>query len=178
MSFLELAQTRQSCRAYSPRPVPRELIDRCLETARIAPSACNSQPWSFIVVDQDPLRGELARECCTGMYSLNKFALDAPVLIAVVTERSKYMARMGGILRGVQYSLIDIGIAGDHLTLQAAELGLGSCWLGWFNEKAAKRLLGLSRSSRLDVLFTLGYPAEERIRSKHRRELQDIRRFA
>ena len=178
MNFAELASARQSCRAYSSRPVPRDLIERCLEAARLAPSACNSQPWSFIVVDREPLRTRLAEETCTGMYALNRFALAAPALIAVVTERSKYMARMGGCLRGVQYALIDIGIAGDHLTLQAAELGLGTCWLGWFNEKAAKKLLDLPRTARLDVMFALGWPAEEHIRGKHRKALEEMRRYA
>jgi len=178
MNFLELASMRQSCRAYAPTPVPRELIDSCLEAARLAPSACNAQPWSFIVVDRDPLRTDLARACSSGIYSLNKFALHAPVLISVVTERSKYAARLGGLLRRVQYALIDIGIAGDHLTLRAAELGLGTCWLGWFNEKEAKTILGLPRSSRLDIIFTLGYPTDNRIRIKQRKSLDEIRRYA
>jgi nitroreductase len=177
MTFLELAGRRQSCRGYAPQPVGRDLIDRCLEAARLAPSACNSQPWSFYVIDQEPLRGALARETCTGLYRLNEFALQAPVLIAVVTERSKYTARMGGWYRGVQYSLIDIGIAGDHLTLQAAELGLGTCWLGWFNERAAKRVLGLPRAARIDVIFTLGYPADESVRPKNRKSLEEMRRY-
>lgn len=178
MSFLELVNKRQSCRGYLETPVPRELIDQCIEAARLAPSACNSQPWSFLVIDEGPLRTELAEATCTGLYSLNKFALKAPALICVITERSRYAARLGGQLRGVKYSLIDIGIAGEHLDLQAAELGLGCCWLGWFNEKKAKKLLGLSRKTRIDIMFTLGYPQNDKVREKKRKDLDDVRTYA
>lgn len=177
MSFLDLVRTRQSCRAYSKKPVPRELIDLCLDAARLAPSACNSQPWKFIVVDQEPLRSALAKEAFSGIYSMNRFVLDAPAIIILVTQRSKYIARLGGHLRGVKYSLIDIGIAGEHLDLQAAELGLGCCWLGWFNEKAIKKVLGLSRTEKIDVVFSLGYPATPELREKKRQSLDDIRSY-
>ena len=177
MSFLKLVNSRQSCRSYDTRPVPRDMIDRCLEAARLAPSACNSQPWSFIVIDRDPLRRRLAEVAFSGIYSLNKFALDAPVLVAVVTERSKYIARLGGHFRGVQYSLIDIGIAGEHLDLQAAEEGLGCCWLGWFNEKAVKKILSLPRSAHVDIMFSLGY-SKDQLRPKKRRSLDEVCRFA
>ena len=178
MSFLDLVRKRQSCRHYRNDPVERDLIDRCLEAARLAPSACNSQPWSFIVVDSEPLRTELARAAFSGIYSMNKFCMDAPVLVVVVTERSKYVARLGGHLRGVQYALIDLGIACQHFDLQAAELGLGSCWLGWFNERAVKRLLGLPRSAKLDVMFSLGYPVDGALREKKRKPLDELRRYA
>ncbi len=177
MDFLDLVRTRQSCRSYSRAPVPRELVEKCLEAARLAPSACNSQPWKFLVVDTEPLRTTLAGKAFTGIYSMNKFALDAPVIIVPVTQRSKYIARLGGHLRGVQYSLIDIGIAGQHLDLQAAELGLGCCWLGWFNENAVKKVLGLSRTDKVDVIFSVGFPAGAGTREKKRLPLDDVRTF-
>ncbi|NMC63058.1 MAG: NAD(P)H nitroreductase [SAR324 cluster bacterium] len=177
MSFIDLVHSRQSCRAYEDKKVDRELIDKCIEAARLAPSACNSQPWSFIVVDTEPIRSELAQAAFSGIYSLNKFALKSPVIIVMITERSKYMARLGGQIRRVEYNLIDIGIAGEHLDLQAAELGLGCCWLGWFNEKQVKRVLKLPQSTRIDILFSLGYPKEQSIREKKRSSLDDIRRF-
>ena len=177
MNFLELVQKRQSCRKYSQQPVARELIDQCLEAARLAPSACNSQPWSFMVIDQDPLRTRVAEAAFSGIYALNHFCLAAPVLIAVVTERSRYAALLGGHFRGVQYNLIDIGIAGEHLDLQAAELGLGCCWLGWLNEKAVKKVLDLPAETHIDIMFSLGYPAEGKLRSKSRRRLEEIRSY-
>lgn len=178
MSFLDLCRSRSSLRRYAAKAVPREAIDHCLEAARLAPSACNSQPWSFIVVDDDDLRPRLAEAAFSGLYSMNKFAKDAPVLVVVVTERSKYAAALGGSLRGTQYSLIDIGIACEHLVLQAEEEGLGTCWLGWFNEKAVKKLLGLPRSTKLDVIISMGYPPDDaEPREKNRRDLDDVRSF-
>jgi len=177
MAFSDLVLRRQSCRAYSERPVERELIDRCIDAARLAPSACNSQPWRFIIVDREPLRSELARAAFTGLYSLNKFALQAPVLIAVVTERSKYVARLGGQFRRIQYALVDIGIAGQHLDLQAAELGLGTCWLGWFDERAVKKALQLPRAARIDIMFSLGWPQHENVRPKKRMTIDEMREY-
>ncbi|MCX6357690.1 MAG: nitroreductase family protein [Candidatus Aureabacteria bacterium] len=178
MKFLDLVKARRSIRAYAPKPVGREVIDRCCEAARLAPSACNAQPWSFIVVDEPRLVAALAREAFSGIYSMNSFASQAGALIAVITERAAYSSRLGGFFRGTQYSLIDIGIACEHLVLQAQEEGLGSCWLGWFNERAVKRRLGLPRGSKVDILISLGYPAGDVEKREHaRKPLNQIRRF-
>ena len=177
MTFLELVQQRQSTRNYKPDPVPREILDRCLEAARLAPSACNSQPWSFLVIAEPELKNRLADAAFGGLYSMCAFAKSAPVLIVVITEPSRTSAKLGGLWRGVQYNLIDIGIAGEHLALQAAEDGLGTCWLGWFDEKAVKKVLGLPRATRIDVLFSLGWPATPDVREKVRKPLGTLRRF-
>jgi nitroreductase len=176
MSFLDLVRKRQSERKYSDKPVLRDVIERCLEAARLAPSACNSQPWTFLVVEGDA-KDRLATVAFSGLYSMNAFAARAPVLIVVLTERSKYVARLGGQIRGVQYSLIDIGIAVEHLCLQAAEEGVGTCWLGWFNEKGAKKVLGLPRAARIDVIVSMGYPESEALRDKNRKSVEEARRF-
>lgn len=177
MGFLELVRRRRSCRKYSSRLIPREVIDRCLEAARLAPSACNAQPWYFIVVEDAALRRELADKIFSGVYAMNSFAKEAPVLIIVITERTSYIARLGGYFKGVQYSLIDIGIACEHLVLQAEEEGLGTCWLGWFNEGAARNILRLPRDKKIDIVISLGYPQEEELRDKTRKPLDQIRRF-
>lgn len=178
MSFLELVNKRNSTRQYANKPVPRELIDTCLEAARLAPSACNSQPWSFIIIDDPVQKNEIVQQIMSGIYKNNAFAVHAPVLIVAITESSTYIARLGGMLRSVKYNLIDIGIACDHLTLQAAELGLGTCWLGWFNEKKLKKLLNLPRSTQIDVVFTLGYPeSNTEPRQKIRKPLDQMRRY-
>ena len=176
MSFLDLVKKRRSVRKYSAKPVSRETIDRCLEAARLAPSACNSQPWSFIVVDDAKLKGELDKTF-SGIYSMNSFAKSAPVFIVVITERSNYVARLGGYFKSIQYSLLDIGIACEHLILQAAEEGLGTCWLGWFNESAVKKVLGLPKNKKVDIIISMGYPEEEAAREKGRKSLEEIRRF-
>ena len=178
MKFLDLVMRRQSERQFDPsRPVPRETVERCLEAARLAPSACNSQPWHFIIVDQPADRDRLAAAAFSGIYSMNRFAHEAPVLVVVVTERSKYIARLGGTLRGVQYSLLDIGAAVEHFLLQAAEEGVGTCWLGWFNEEAVKRELGLPRSARVDVMVAMGYPRTNNVRAKNRKEIDAMRHY-
>ncbi len=157
--FLELAGRRYSLRCYDRgRAVPRETLERCLEAARLAPSACNSQPWRFLVVDRDPLREQLGKAAFGGIYRMNSFARQAPVLVAVVRDRARYAARLGGTLRGIEYSLVDIGIAVEHFVLQAAEEGIGTCWLGWFSERGVKRVLGLGRRERVDMMICAGYP--------------------
>lgn len=177
MTFLELAKKRRSVRKYSARPVPREVIERCLEAAQAAPSACNSQPWSFIIADNEKDKDSLAAAAFSGIYSMNTFAKKAPVLVVVITEQSGYAARVGGYLKGVQYSLIDIGIACEHFILQAAEEGVGTCWLGWFDEKAVKKELNLSRDKKVDVIISMGYPERDELREKIRKPLYEIRKY-
>ena len=178
MKFIELVRKRKSTRDYLSKPVPREIIDQCLEAARMAPSACNSQPWSFIVVDDKNIINEIVKKSMSGLYSMNKFVKTAPVVFVVVTEQSVYAARMGGMLRNVKYNLIDIGIACDHLILKATELGLGTCWLGWFNEKALKKVLGLPQSKQVAVAISMGYPDETAgPRKKIRKSLEETRRY-
>ena len=150
MSFLELVNKRSSVRAYSNRPVPREVLDRCLEATRLAPSACNSQPWYFFVVDDPQLRKKVADVAFSGIYSMNAFAKAAPVLVLVERDKSVLLARLGGQVRDVQYSLVDMGIAIEHFVLQAAEEGVGTCWIGWFLMKEQlKRCLGSLKTVKL-----------------------------
>lgn len=178
MDFQELLQRRFSLRSYSSETVPRELIDRCLEAARLAPSACNSQPWSFHVAADPEKTAALGRAAFRGIYGMNSFALKAPVLIAVVTERPRYASILGGLFRGVRFSLLDVGIACAHIALQAAELGLGTCLLGWFDEKAVKRELSLPGSSRIDIMISMGYPLRPGfLPPRTRKSLDGIRRF-
>ncbi|MDO9509105.1 MAG: nitroreductase family protein [Thermovirgaceae bacterium] len=178
MSFLDLAGKRRSVRSYSPDPIPREAVERCLEAARLAPSACNSQPWQFIVVDRPELREQFTEAAFSGLHSMNSFAKAAPVHIAVVRESAKPAARFGGFFRGVDFTLIDIGIACEHLVLQAAEEDIGSCYFGWFDEKGVKRMLGLPRGSRVDLLICLGYTDRPLQAPKQRKAIDEIRSYA
>lgn len=174
MNFLELVNRRKSCRRYLNKSVPKESIERCLEAARLAPSACNSQPWQFIVVTDEALKNKLVGESLSGMYSIFSFAKKAPAVVAVIRDRSRYISQLAGILRGVEYSLIDIGIAGEHFILQATEEGLGTCWIGWFNEKAVKKVLGIHKSKKIDALITLGYPENPEPKGKKRKSLSEM----
>jgi nitroreductase len=174
----ELVEKRMSVRKYQPTKIPRKIIEYCLEAARLAPSACNSQPWSFIVADNDPVRTNLARAAFSGIYALNDFAAQAPVLIAVLSERSRFTAALGGWFRGIQYNLVDIGIACAFLSLAAEAQGLGSCLLGWFDEKAVKNVLGLPRNAKVDIMISMGYSAGDKAAPKIRKPSGEIWRYA
>jgi len=173
MRLLELIQKRRSIRGFIDKPVEQEKIMMCLEAARLAPSACNSQPWKFIVVDDKKLKNKLCKAALSGIYSMNSFCKTAPVIIAIVSEKSKFLARIGGMFRGTRYYLIDIGIAGEHFALQAEELGLGTCWIGWFNEMAVKSILNVPQNKKIDVLIALGYYKGEKLPPEHGREPMD-----
>lgn len=170
MDFERLINVRQSDRKYSGRPVDRSLLIRCLEAARIAPSACNSQPWKFIVVDEPGLLAGM-QEAAAGM-GMNKWVSEAPVIVAVVLEKMNLTARIGSVIKDKEYSLLDVGIAVEHFCLQAAELGLGTCIIGWFDEKKVKKLLDIPKR-RVPLLISVGYSDSEH-RKKVRKSLEEM----
>ncbi|OGW77613.1 MAG: hypothetical protein A3I73_03905 [Omnitrophica bacterium RIFCSPLOWO2_02_FULL_45_16] len=176
--LLDLIHKRHSTRRYANRPIPREVLLRCIEAARLAPSACNGQPWKFIVVDDHALKDDLCEKAFSGIYSMNKFAKDSTALMVVVSEKEKFISAAGGRIRGTNYCLLDIGIACEHLILQATELGIGSCWIGWFDEKAVKRVLGIPNDRRVDVIISLGYYEEADLAPPRlRKPLEEIHAF-
>ncbi|MFH0985004.1 MAG: nitroreductase family protein [Candidatus Omnitrophota bacterium] len=177
MTFEELVHKRRSVRKFVDRPVAKEDVLKCLEAARLAPSGCNSQPWHFIVIDEPGLRKRVAERIFSGIYNMNKFAQEAPVLVVVVSEKEKFLASFGGQVRNTSYCLVDIGIACEHLVLQAQELGIGSCWIGWFDEKALKEELKVSKGKKIDIVIALGYAAEDKLVPKTRKALTEISSF-
>ncbi|MFH1031583.1 MAG: nitroreductase family protein [Chloroflexota bacterium] len=170
MSLLDLIKHRKSVRSFLDKPVEREKIMLCLEAARLAPSASNSQPWHFIIVDEKSLKDKLCAAAFGGIYFINDFCKTAPVIVVIVSEKSKFLTRIGAIFRGTKFYLIDIGITGEHFVLQAEELGLGTCWLGWFNERAVKSVLNIPKSKKIDILIALGYYDREKLGPEHDRE--------
>lgn len=171
MDFERLILTRQSDRRYMPDPVPREDVLKCLEAARMAPSACNSQPWKFIVVDDKEKLMEMA-DAAEGL-GMNKFTRGVPVMVAVVLEKMNATARLGSLLKHKDYSMLDLGMAVEHFCLQAADLGLGTCIMGWFDEKRIARLLGVPRRKRIPLIISLGYP-ENPTRRKVRKPVEEM----
>lgn len=171
MNLYDLIIKRQSDRKYTDKPVLRADIEKCIEAARMAPSASNSQPWSFIVVDNPELKNKIAHSTYGPLKSFNKFVPQAPVIVAIVMEKPKVITELGGRIKKKEYPLIDIGIAAEHFCLQAAELDLGTCMLGWFDEKKIKRLISVPESKNIPLLITLGhtpdnYPQRAKIRKK------------
>lgn len=180
MNFMELVLKRFSCRKFSDKPCEREKILKCIETARLAPSACNSQPWRFIVIDEPQLKNKIAKVATSGIYGIiNKFLSTAPCIIVVLADREKFIAQAGAYVMKTDYYLIDIGIACEHLVLQAAELGLATCYIGYFNEKGIKKILNIPKKYKVVLLITIGYPDEKerelRLKNpKPRKKLEEI----
>ena len=169
MNFIEIALARQSCRRYDPaRPVEQEKLDAMLEAVRLAPSACNGQPYHLTVCRGDAARAVAKATMGMGM---NKFAADAPVLIVISEEAYVKTAALGAKVKGNDYRSIDIGIAAAYLTAEAAAQGLGTCILGWLDDEKIRAVCGLSRPVRLVV--TVGYPADTP-REKKRKSLSDL----
>ena len=171
MNFMEIAQARQSTRAYDEnRPVEEEKLTAILEAARLSPSACNGQPYHFTVC-----RGDAAKEvamACRGM-GLNKFAVQAPVVIVVSEMPYVKSAALGAKLKKNDYRSIDIGIATAYLTAEAAAQGLSTCILGWLDSEKIEKMCNLEYPARL--VITLGYAAEgEKLREKKRKELAEL----
>ena len=170
MDFLEIARSRQSCRAYDEnRPVEQEKLDAVLEAARLAPSACNGQPYHFTVC-----RGKAAEEvalACRGL-GMNKFAVQAPIVIVVSEEPYVKSAAMGAKVKNNDYRSIDIGITTAYLTAEAAAQGLGTCILGWFDDDKIRKLCGIEYPVRL--VITVGYPKDDTIRPKKRKDLTEL----
>lgn len=170
MDFAQLIRRRQSVRRYSDRPVEPEKLDRLVDAVRLAPSACNAQPWTLLLVDEPALRTAVAKTTFGKGLSFNHFALQAPLIAVLVIEPPPLTVRLGALVKGRQLPLIDIGIAAAQLCLQATELGLGSCMLGWFDERKVKQLLKIPRRRRIGLLITLGYAAPDcPLRNKQRK---------
>ena len=156
---------------YAPQPVAREHIFQCLEAARMAPSACNSQPWKFVVVDDESILKQVS-DAAIGL-GMNKFTAQVPVLVAVVQEEMNLSAKAGARIKEKDYSMMDLGMAVENFCLQAAELGLGTCIMGWFDEKRIKQILGVPDSRRVQLLISLGHPSSP-TRVKARKPLDEI----
>ena len=173
--FLELLVQRQSVRGYSDQPVDPDKLARCLEAARMAPSACNAQPWKFIVINDPQLKDQVAAYTTSGpLVPMNHFTRQAPLLVVIVRESPNLTSKIGTVLKDKPYTLMDIGIVALQFCLQATAEGLGSCILGWFNEKKVKELLYIPDRKRAELIITLGYPLSQTLRPKVRKRIDDI----
>jgi nitroreductase len=150
---------RVSCRDYQTKPVSQGTLMEILESARLAPSACNQQPWRFAVVRDPELRRRIVEEGFLPGIKMT-WALEAPVHVVIGMERSLITHRLAASVSGVDYPWVDIGIAGEHLVLSATELGLGTCWIGWIKPRAVGRIVGWPASVKPVVVITVGYPTD------------------
>jgi nitroreductase len=174
MRFQELVEGRRSIRRYTEKPVERDKILVCLEAARLAPSADNAQPWRFLVLDDENLRQKFCDEVFSGIYSISKFAKQAPVLIVILARLNIIAHKIGKQIQNIHFHLLDIGIAGEHIVLQAEELGLGTCWIGWFNTRRARKILKIPRDYKIVSLLSMGYYDKKPSKLKKRKKLNEI----
>lgn len=171
MNFLEIAQIRQSCRSYDEgREVEQEKLEAILEAARLAPSACNGQPYRISVC-----RGQAAKDvalACRGM-GMNKFAVQAPVCIVLSEMPYVKSAAMGARVKNNDYRSIDIGIVTAYLTAEASAQGLSTCILGWLDDGKIREICDLQYPVRL--VITLGYAKEgDTLRKKVRKDMTEL----
>lgn len=174
MNFSEIAQSRQSCRSYnSEKDVEKEKIDAILSSARLAPSACNSQPY-FITV----CLGDKAKETAkaTQGMGMNKFASDAPVMLVISEEAYSRTAALGAKVKKNDYRSIDIGILSAYITAEATAQGLSTCILGWFDDMKIREICSLDSPVRL--VIALGYAKEDdKLRTKKRKDMSELVKY-
>lgn len=171
--FLSLAKQRQSDRAFDPaRPVEKDKLERILQAACIAPSACNSQPWHFIVVDDPELKNKVADATSSRVLGINHFTKQAPVHLLVVEEKPNLSAGFGSWIKDKNFAHVDVGIAAAHLVLAAEDEGLGSCILGWFDEEKMRKLLNIPSGKRVLLDIVIGYSIQPD-RAKKRKDRKE-----
>ena len=170
--FLDLINSRQSDRKYSDRKVDKDILNRIVEAGRMAPSACNAQPWKFIVVNDPQLVLKVAEAASAKLIGMNSFVAQAPVIIVIVREKANMSSKVGATIKNKDYSLFDIGIATENICLQAEAEGIGSCIIGWFDEKMIRKLLSIPKSKRVELLITLGYSLSDK-REKRRKPAEE-----
>ena len=171
MNFTEIAQTRQSCRSYdAEREIEQEKLDAILASARLAPSACNAQPYHITVC-----RGEAAKAAAKAVQGMgmNKFATDCPVMLVISEASYNATAALGAKVKDNDYRSIDIGIMTAYLTAEATAQGLSTCILGWLDDKELRKICGIEEKVRL--VISLGYAkADDKLRPKKRKDIQEL----
>lgn len=176
-SFIDLCKTRQSCRNFSGRQVEREKLEQCIEAARLAPSACNSQPWSFVVVNKPELLPAVAK-CAQSFKGINTFTEKAGAFIIILEEHAELMPGIAKILDSQYFAKADIGGAVLAICLEASDIGLGTCIIGMYDRPELCKLLDIPKDKQFAGLIAVGYPAEgDKIREKQRKPMADIARF-
>lgn len=177
MDFLELVSSRQSARAFDPyQSVEKEKIERIIEAARLAPSACNAQPWSFVVVDEPDLKNKIADATSSRVLGMNHFTKQAPVHLLLVEEKVNISSGIGGWIKKKDYAQMDLGIVAAHIVLAAQAEGLGTCIVGWFDEDKVKDLLHIPTSKRVWLDIVIGYSTQP-LRLKSRKSVDKILSF-
>ncbi|MDR1309163.1 MAG: nitroreductase family protein [Deltaproteobacteria bacterium] len=173
--YLELALKRQSCRHFSDQKVEREKLARCVEAARLTPSACNSQPWSFVVVESPDKVAEVAK--ATMHMGINEYVAQAKAFFVVVEEYAELMPKIACMIDSQYFARGDLGAATLSLCLEAQSQGLGTCILGLFDRPRLRELLDIPRDKGVFLVVAVGYPATGATRPKSRRPVETMVRY-
>jgi nitroreductase len=177
--ILDLIKARYSVRKYKDQPIEQEKLDLILESARLAPSASNSQPWHFYVVkDREKIKRLASDMPMSSMVRINEFMAAAPMVIVATGGPIPLLHKVAEFFVKRNWYQVDLGIAIEHMALTAWELGVGSCWIGWFDEKKVKILLDIPKDQEVIAMLTLGYPTEGRLPApKNRKPLAEIIKY-
>jgi nitroreductase len=166
--FFDLVKKRQSCRDYDEqRAVEREKLEKIINAALLSPSACNSQPWHFTVVnskEKSPLIAAAVQK-----LGLNKFSSSCPAFIVISEESANITSIAGGKIRDQKFAANDIGIATAHIVLGACELGLSTCIMGMFHEEKVKGICAIPKKKRVRLIIAVGYAKSDQLREKKRK---------
>ena len=175
MDFNEIVNNRYSCRSIdTEKPLDREVVEQIIEAGRLAPSACNSQPWKFIVVDQPELIKEVAKTTQSALLGINKFTADAKAFIVIVRESRAFSEKVAQIMKHRDYVPYDIGIVSATMCYKATELGVGSCILGWYDGAKIQEILGVPQSKPIELVIALGYPKSDDVPQKRRKDMEIV----
>jgi nitroreductase len=159
MKLDQILNTRRSVRSFDSKPVKEKDINSIIEAARLAPSACNSQTWRFIFVTQREIIGRICHKAMRPVIP-NKWIEKAPLVIVGCSQLDIIANRIGARVTGIEYYQIDLGIAMEHMVLKATELGLGTCWIGWFDENSLKDILDIPKKIKVSAMLAVGHPKD------------------
>ena len=175
MEFNEVVERRYSCRAYSDKKIKREDLEEIVRVATLAPSACNSQPWHFIIVDDEELIQEVAKATQKGgLGMINRFTPSVSAFIAVVKEKPKFSEKLAKVMTSRDYTPYDIGLCTAGIVYKATDLGIGSCILGWYDEDKVKQALNIPEDRAVDLIVALGYEESDSIPARRRKDFSKV----
>jgi len=171
--FDDILNSRQSVRSFQSTPVAHQDLLAICEAARSAPSACNSQTWRFVAVTQSETIKQITKEAMRPVIP-NRWLEQTPLLIVGCSQLDLIANRIGSRITGIEYYQIDLGIAMEHMVLKATELGLGTCWIGWFAEERVKKILDIPKRIKASVMLAIGYSKEAPTKTRSRKPMEQI----
>lgn len=175
MDFLELAAKRQTCRSFADKPVEHEKLEKIVEAGRLAPSACNSQPWSFWVAENPEAVEAVA--AAAQQLGANAYVAGARAFVVVAEEFALLKPVLRSIVQSQYFAQWDLGQATAYLCLEAETQGLGTCQISIFDREKIAAALGMPPEQQIASLIAVGYPADGAVRAKDRKPLADVARF-